>query len=95
MWPKMAMITEPVITSYSIHYTKLYDLWIGVAVIALPVLTGWQWLTLISPVFIIILLTRISGVPMLEARADKKWGGQPEYEAYKARTPVLISYNFV
>ncbi len=65
-------------------------LWIGVAIIALPVLSGWQWLTLISPLFIYILLTRISGVPMLEARADEKWGGQVEYEAYKAKTSVLI-----
>jgi steroid 5-alpha reductase family enzyme len=65
-------------------------LWIGVAIIALPVLSGWQWLTLISPLFIFILLTRISGIPMLEARADEKWGGQVDYEAYKARTSVLI-----
>jgi steroid 5-alpha reductase family enzyme len=65
-------------------------LWIGVAMIALPVLSGWQWLTMISPVFIILLLTRISGVPMLEDRADEKWGGQPEYEAYKAKTSILI-----
>lgn len=65
-------------------------LWIGVAIIALPVLRGWQWLTLISPVFITILLTRISGIPMLETRADEKWGGQPDYEAYKARTSVLV-----
>lgn len=65
-------------------------LWIGVSIIALPVLSGWQWVTLISPVFITLLLTRISGVPMLEARADEKWGGQPDYEAYKANTPVLI-----
>jgi steroid 5-alpha reductase family enzyme len=65
-------------------------LWIGVAIITLPVLSGWQWVTLISPIFIIILLTRISGVPMLEARADKKWGGQADYEEYKARTPVLF-----
>lgn len=65
-------------------------LWIGVAIIAFPALNGWQWLTLISPVFVTILLTRISGVPLLEARADEKWGGQADYEAYKARTPVLI-----
>jgi steroid 5-alpha reductase family enzyme len=65
-------------------------LWIGVAIIALPILSGWQWVTLISPIFIILLLTRISGVPMLEARADKKWGGQDDYETYKANTPVLI-----
>lgn len=65
-------------------------LWIGVMIIAMPILQGWQWATLISPIFIIILLTRISGVPMLEKRADEKWGGQPEYEAYKANTSVLI-----
>lgn len=65
-------------------------LWIGVAIITLPVLRGWQWVSMISPVFITLLLTRISGVPMLEARADEKWGGQPDYEAYKANTPVLI-----
>jgi len=65
-------------------------LWIGVAMIAFPVLIGWQLLTLISPIFIILLLTRISGVPMLEQRADEKWGGQEDYEAYKANTSVLI-----
>ncbi len=65
-------------------------LWVGVAIIALPVLRGWQWVTLISPVFVTLLLTRVSGVPILEKRADKKWGGQEDYEAYKERTPVLI-----
>jgi len=65
-------------------------LWIGVAIMALPVLRGWGWISLISPVFITILLTRISGVPMLEKRADEKWGGQGDYEAYKEQTSVLI-----
>lgn len=65
-------------------------LWIGIAIIAFPALSGWQYLMLISPVFITILLTRISGVPMLETRADEKWGGQADYEDYKARTSVLI-----
>jgi steroid 5-alpha reductase family enzyme len=64
--------------------------WIGVAIIALPILRGWQWVTLISPVFVTLLLTRISGVPILEKKADKRWGGQEDYEAYKKRTPVLI-----
>jgi steroid 5-alpha reductase family enzyme len=65
-------------------------IWIGVAVIAIPVLQGWQWVALISPVFVTLLLTRVSGVPLLEKKADEKWGGQEEYEAYKQRTPVLI-----
>jgi len=65
-------------------------LWVGIAIIALPLLSGWTYLTLISPVFIFVLLTRISGLPMLEKRADEKWGGQPDYEAYKARTSILV-----
>jgi steroid 5-alpha reductase family enzyme len=65
-------------------------LWVGVAMIALPVLQGWQWVALISPVFVTLLLTRVSGIPLLEKKADKKWGGQADYEAYKKRTPVLI-----
>jgi steroid 5-alpha reductase family enzyme len=65
-------------------------LWIGVAIIAIPVLHGWQWVAMISPLFVTLLLTRVSGVPLLEKKADKKWGGQEDYEAYKKKTPVLI-----
>lgn len=65
-------------------------LWVGVAIIALPVLQGWQWVALISPVFVALLITKVSGVPHLEKKADKKWGGQADYEEYKKNTPVLI-----
>jgi steroid 5-alpha reductase family enzyme len=65
-------------------------LWTGVLLIAVPVLEGWQWVALLSPVFVALLLIKGSGVPLLEAKADKKWGGQPGYEAYKKNTPVLI-----
>lgn len=65
-------------------------LWLGVAIIAAPVLQGWQWFTMISPIFVIVLLTRVSGVPLLENKADQKWGGQADYEDYKKNTPVLI-----
>lgn len=65
-------------------------LWIGVAIVALPVLQGWQWVAIISPLFVLALITKVSGVPLLEAKADRKWGGQSDYEAYKAKTSVLI-----
>ena len=65
-------------------------LWVGVAVAAFPVLQGWQLVALISPFFVALLLTRVSGIPLLEKRADAKWGGQADYEEYKKLTPVLI-----
>jgi len=65
-------------------------LWLGVALIAAPVLQGWQLVTLVSPVFVAFLLIRVSGVPLLERKADATWGGQPDYVAYKASTPTLI-----
>lgn len=65
-------------------------LWTGIAIMALPVLEGWQHITLISPVFVWLLLTRISGVRMLNASADKRWGDNPDYTAYRRDTPVLV-----
>jgi steroid 5-alpha reductase family enzyme len=65
-------------------------IWVGVAVVALPVLRGWALLALISPVWVIVQLTLISGIPMLEDKADKRWGGQEDYDTYKRNTPVLI-----
>ena len=64
-------------------------LWAGIAVMSFSSLEGWQYLTLISPIFTYILLVYVSGVRMLEARADKKWGHDEEYKKYKANTPVL------
>ncbi|SDH13763.1 DUF1295 domain-containing protein [Microbacterium sp. 77mftsu3.1] len=64
--------------------------WVGVATVAAPVFEGWQWIGLLSPVFVILLLTRVSGIPLLEKKADKRWGGDADYEAYKTATPVLV-----
>lgn len=65
-------------------------LWTGIAIIAVPILHGWQWATLISPVFVAFLLIKVSGIPLLETKADERWGDQDDYESYKRRTPVLI-----
>ena len=69
-------------------------LWTGIAVMSLSSLEGWQYLTLISPVFTYILLVYVSGVRMLEARADKKWGHDENYKKYKYNTSVLwLNFN--
>ena len=64
-------------------------LWTGIAVMSFSSLEGWQYLTLISPIFTYILLVYVSGVRMLEARENKKWGDDEDYIKYKSETPVL------
>ena len=71
------------------NYAGEIVLWLGIAVIAWPVLQGWQLATLVSPLFVYVLLTRISGVPLLESRGKRRWGDEPAYQDYKRRTPVL------
>jgi steroid 5-alpha reductase family enzyme len=65
-------------------------LWSGVALMAVPTLSGWRWVVLISPVFVWLLLTRVSGVPLLEARAAARFGDDLAYGAYVKHTPVLV-----
>ena len=72
------------------NYFGEITLWTGIAVIALNTLNGIEYITLISPVFVYILLTRMSGVNLLERIADERYGHLEEYQRYKRNTPVLV-----
>jgi len=72
------------------NYFGEITLWLGLALLALPVLSGWQLATMISPVFVFVLLTKVSGIPLLENLAQKKWGSDPEFIAYTESTPALM-----
>lgn len=80
--------------SWSRHpnYFGEITLWIGIAVIAAPVLSGWQLVAYISPIFIIFLLTKVSGINLLEARGMKKWSNNSEYMDYIEKTSILIPF---
>ena len=72
------------------NYLGEIVLWLGIAVAAFPALKGWQYATMVSPVFVWLLLTRISGVRMLDAAAAKRWQGDDAYASYVANTPMLL-----
>jgi len=72
------------------NYFGEITLWTGIAVIALNTLSGIEYMTLVSPVFVYILLTRMSGVNLLERIADERYGHLEEYQLYKRNTPVLF-----
>lgn len=68
------------------NYFGEATMWWGIFIIALS--TTGSWLTLISPVVITYLLLFVSGVPLLE----KKYQGNPEFEAYAKKTSKFIPW---
>ncbi|MFT4816304.1 MAG: steroid 5-alpha reductase family enzyme [Pseudohongiellaceae bacterium] len=68
-------------------------LWLGIAVVALPTLVGWQYVTLISPIFVAFLLIKVSGVKLLEISGMERWGDDPAYINYVASTPSLVPFS--
>lgn len=65
-------------------------MWTGMAIMAVPLLSGWSYIVFLSPLLIFLLLTRVSGINLLDAAGQAKWGDDPDYRAYRARTSVLI-----
>nr|XP_002124274.1 uncharacterized protein LOC100182009 [Ciona intestinalis] len=67
-------------------------LWVGVFIIASSDLTGWTWVSILSPVFLYYLLNNVSGVPILERSGLKRYGELPEYKQYINTVPVLVPF---
>ncbi len=76
------------------NYFGEVTLWLGIAMMSLPYLEGVQYWTLISPIFSFVLIYFVSGVRMLEARANVKWGESPEYLDYLKKTPIFFPKIF-
>jgi steroid 5-alpha reductase family enzyme len=60
--------------------------WWGIFLIAASLPNGI--FTIIGPLVITILITKVSGIPLLE----KKYAGRPEWEAYKRKTSVFFPF---
>ncbi len=58
--------------------------WWAIGVIALS--SEYGWLATVGPTVITFLIVKVSGVPLLE----NKYASNPEYQAYKRRTSMLI-----
>jgi len=78
--------------AYSRHpnYFGEILLWFGIAIMSFSSLNGLQYLTLISPIFVYILLVYISGIRILENNGYKKWGHLESYKEYLQNTPRLF-----
>lgn len=73
------------------NYLGEMSVWAGLFIFVLPSLDGWQALiALTSPLYIISLISFVSGIPLLEKSADERWGKDKDYQNYKKEVPVLI-----
>jgi len=66
------------------NYFGEVTLWWGIYLIALS--SGASWPVVIGPLTITFLILKVSGIPMLE----KKYEGNPEFEAYRRRTSAFF-----
>jgi len=69
--------------------------WIGIFLYTAPNLTGYEFLAVVSPFFIIYLLLYVSGIPILEKKYDKKFARNSNYLAYKANVGILLPKIFL
>ena len=63
---------------------------IGLTFFSFSSLSNLQFVTLISPIFTYLLLVYVSGVKLLEANGNKKWGHLKSYKDYIKKTPRLL-----
>lgn len=64
--------------------------WWGVYLFVAPDLGVWNALGILGPLSITYILLKVTGIPPLEKSAAKKWGADPEYQAYVRRTRLLV-----
>ncbi|KAA8495779.1 hypothetical protein FVE85_1934 [Porphyridium purpureum] len=77
------------------NYTGEIMVWWGVYVLGLPAaLSSFGWYTIFSPLFTTLLLRYVTGIPLREARYERLFGDNLEYQEYKKRTNLLIPRLF-
>mmetsp|Transcript_47617 Transcript_47617/g.58537 ORF Transcript_47617/g.58537 Transcript_47617/m.58537 type:complete len:288 (-) Transcript_47617:69-932(-) len=74
------------------NYFSEMCIWWSVYLMALPVLPPSQYITIISPLFTMLLLTKVSGAPFLENGWNKKYGNLPEFKEWRANTNKYIPW---
>ncbi|KAF2362620.1 Protein of unknown function DUF1295 [Trinorchestia longiramus] len=67
-------------------------LWFGLYISASSSFSGYEYFSVLSPTLVYLLITRVSGIPMLESYGLKKWGTSPLYQKYLRETPVLVPF---
>jgi len=65
-------------------------LWFGILLMASKAIHGAQWLAVLSPLSVILMVTKLTGAQPLEEMAGEKWGGNPAFQKYMQNTNLLM-----
>ncbi|KIY96576.1 hypothetical protein MNEG_11386 [Monoraphidium neglectum] len=72
------------------NYFGEMTLWWGIFITCTSGLSGAQFVSVASPLFVMALLFFVSGIPLQDAQAKRRWGDIPEYQEYRKRTNLLV-----
>lgn len=68
-------------------------LWYGIFILAAAgVAEPWQWIIVLSPLFVTLLLVKGSGVALSEKGAQSRYGDREDFKAYCARTSKFFPW---
>lgn len=72
------------------NYFGEITLWLGIFIMSTSILWDGQWSAVLSPVFTMSILLFLSGIPLLEKKADERFRKNEAYLIFKKRTSPLI-----
>ena len=76
------------------NYFGEFILWLGITIASLGYIDQYKYIVMLTPIFVYLLLTRVSGVNLLEEIGEKRWGDSKEYQKYKKETPLFFPKIF-
>ena len=69
-------------------------LWLGITIASIGYIDNYKYIVFLTPIFVYLLLTRVSGVNLLEEIGDKRWSNNKDYKDYKKNTPIFFPKIF-
>lgn len=75
------------------NYLGEITVWVGLYILIISRVTlSASILALAGPIFIYLVIRYVSGVPILEKKADERYADNPEYQEYKENTGLIIPF---
>lgn len=77
-----------------VNYSGEILFWIGIWLSCFSYIESYKWLSLISPLFVMVLLIKVSGIPILDKTWKEKYGSDNRFQKYYESSYKLIPYIY-